>query len=230
MAIEYVAPSTAASFDVTLPANNAQQDVTYGTGTGDNLFMIVHVTYRQATGHTIPDDGIVYAGVTATPFGVAVIQNQAYNRLFYIKSPTTGSNTLSITSADGQISSTAAVVSVLVYSGVDQDTSYDGYITGTGSDASAELTVTSEEGDTPFYVVGFREGGYTAISPTNYTERFDNVNGASLAGGGEGTGAASVAFVGTATGGFSIEGWVSMGANLQPSSGEASPYWEFALI
>lgn len=219
----YVAPSTAASFDVTLPANNAQQDVTYGTGTGDDLFMIIHVTFRQATGHTISDTGVVYAGVTATPFGAAVIQNQAYNRLFYIENPTTGSNTLSITSSDGQISSTAAVVSVLVYSDVDVDgTPYDGYTTGTGSDTSAELTVTSAVGDTPFFVAGFRQGGHTAMAPTNYTERFDNVNGAALAGGGEGTGAASVAFTGTVSGGFSVEGWVSMGANLNAAASAAT--------
>ena len=214
----FAAPThvTSGSFDITLPADNSAVDSTFDSGsTGSNRFMIIHVTYRNASAHVIPDNGVIYAGVTATPFGAEVISANAYSKTFYIIAPATGSNTLRVDPTTG-VGVQAAAVSAYIYESVDQTTPFDGYVTNTGVDDTGELTVASAVGDTPIFLMGWRGGGATGGTPSNYTERVDNIfgTGANITLGGEGTGAASINFVGTVDGEFSNVGWVTMGMNL----------------
>jgi len=220
----FAAPTHVASgsFDFTLPVDNSPVDSTFDSGsTGSNRFMVIHVTYRNASAHVIPDNGVIYAGVTATPFGAAVVNSQTYSKAFYILSPATGSNTLRVDPTTG-VGTQAAAVSAYVYSDVDQVTPFDGYVTNTGVDDTGELTVTSAVGDTPIFLMGWRGGGATSGTPTNYTERVDNIfgTGANITLGGDGVGDSSVNFVGTVDGEFSSTGWVTMGANLNSATVE----------
>lgn len=218
---------TAGSIDITLPSTGAAVDNAVDSGTGSNRIMIIKVDYRNSSAQTI--DSVSYAGVAGTSFGVAVESVQMRSQMWYVLAPTTGSNTLQVDPSTSA-GDTPAAVSYMVFDAVDQATPYDGYTTNTGIDTNGELTVTSEVGDTPFFTMGWRGGGATGSTPTNYTERYDNIfqAGAQLVAGGEGTGAASVAFVGTIDGEFANTGWVTMGANLNAAS--TGPFWQFAMI
>jgi hypothetical protein len=112
------------------------------------------------------------------------------------------------------------IITVAVYDDVDQTTPEDGYTTATGTDTTADLTVTSATGDTPVFFAAVRALGPGSMAETNYTERVDAVNTVSGSssqhqqiGGGEGTGAASVAFTGTITA-TAVNGWNALGLNL----------------
>jgi len=209
---------TAGSLDITLPSSGAAVDNAVDSGaTGSDRIMIILVAYRNASAQTITS--VSYGGSAATSFGAAVVSVQMTGYLYYLLAPATGSNTLSVDPSTSAGDSPASV-SWMVFSDVDQSTPYDGYTTNTGTDTNGELTVTSETGDTPFFTMGWRGGGATGGTPTNYTERFDNIfqAGAQMVMGGEGTGAASVAFVGTVDGEFANTGWVTLGANLNATS------------
>ena len=207
---------TSGSSDVTLP-DNTTVDVTIDSGaTGARRILIVQITFRNSVALTVT--GITYNGDALTSFGASVENLQCSNQLWYLKAPDTGSNTLTITTNDAN-NSAVAVVSWMVFSDVNQTTPYDGYTSNTGIDTTAELTITSETGDTPFYTVSVRGLNPTAAAPTNYTERYENFNGNGIfATGGEGTGAASVAFVGTITA-TAMTSWVTLGANLNTDTG-----------
>lgn len=217
----YVTPSTAASFDVTF-AVGAGNGVTaeFDAGTESDRLLIIHVLWNGSSAHALGDTSVTYDGIALTPFGATVNEQNSANRLYYLTAPASGTNTISVDPTDGAGGSVLAVISAYVYEGVDQSAPFDGYITSTGVDTTAELTVTSASGDTPFFAAGWRMTGHTAVTPSNYTERVDNVNSNMITGGGEGSGAASVDFTGTVTGGFAINGWVSMGANLNTSVSE----------
>jgi len=209
---------TAGSLDITLPSSGAAVDNAVDSGTGSDRIMIIFVSYRNSAAQTITS--VSYGGSAATAFGAAVVSAQMTGYLYYLLAPATGSNTLSVDPSTSA-GATLASVSWMVFSDVDQTTPYDGYTTGTGTDTNGELTVTSETGDTPFFTMGWRGGGATGGTPTNYTERFDNTfqSGAQMVMGGEGTGAASVSFVGTVDGEFANTGWVTLGANLNAVAG-----------
>lgn len=214
----YLTPSTAASFDVTLPADGSPVSVTIDLGTGNNRFLRVAVGFRNNNNHTI--DGITIAGDALTAFGVAVVATQCFQQMFYRAVTATGEQTLEINPSTG-LGATAAIVSFLVSDAVDvSGTPFDGYVTANGTDTTADVTVASEAGDEPFVMYTVRAATPTASAPTNYTERYENVNGNLMSSGGEGVGAASVAFTGTVTS-SGVNAWVAMGANLNAAVGGA---------
>lgn len=209
---------TSGSSDVTLPDDSTVDVTVDTTSTGSNRILIVQISFRNSGANSV--DGITYNGVAMTSFGAQVESVQATNQLWYLLAPTTGSNTLTV-DMNNSAGSVPGSVSWMVFSDVDQATPYDGYTSNTGVDDSMELTVTSAVGDTPFFTATWRGNGATGVTPTNYTDRVDNVYSAGngLAASGEGTGAASVAFVGTVDGEFVNTGWTALGANLNASSG-----------
>lgn len=207
----------AASQDASFDAGGTPVTFAFDAGTDADRVLIVTVGFRNNNGHSVADTGVTYNGVTLTPFGAAVILSNVYHKAFYLAGPASGSNTVSVDPSAGAGASDA-IISVYCYSGVDQTTPQDGYTSGSGTDNTAELTVTSEVGDTPVYFVICRATTPTAIAPTNYTERVDNPLNALIAGGGEGTGAASVAFTGTISS-AGIVAWVTLGANLNAAAG-----------
>lgn len=215
MAIAYDSPSTAASFDVTLAADGSTSTVVFDGGTGTGKILVVGVGFRNNNTHTI--EGITFNGDALSSFGAAVVATQCFHQMFYLLNPDDGELDLIINPSTG-LGATAAIVSAMVFTGVDVGgTPYDGYDTANGTDATVDLTIASATGDVPFTMFGVRATTPTGSAETNYTERFDNVNGNFIASGGEGTGAASVAFTGTITS-SGINAWVAMGANLNATA------------
>lgn len=213
---------TSGSFDITLPTGSGNTDNAFDSGsTGSDRILIVVVSWRNSAGHIVNDNAVAYGGASTTPFGAQVESGQATQKMFYLLNPATGSNTLRLFTSDGVGTNANAMISAYVYSDVDQTTPYDGYTTSTGTDDSAELTVTSAVGDTPFYAFTWRGAGGSSIAETNYTQRVENFAGGSSmgTGGGEGTGAASVAFVGQVGGEFASNGWSALGVNLNAAAG-----------
>lgn len=219
MAIAYLTPSTAASFDITLPNNGAVQNVTFDGGSGSDRFLVAACGYRQGSAHTI--DAMTFNAISMTAFGAAVIATQCYQRMFYLVNPASGSQTLGVDPA-GTLGTSPAVVSAMVFSGVDQTTPFDGYTTANGADTSVELDVTSASGDMAFLMFTARTSGGTSSAPTSssYTERYDNVgsDGQATCGGGEAAGAATVQFRASITASISVTSWVAMGANMNAAS------------
>jgi hypothetical protein len=215
-----IAWETATSADITLPNTGAVQNVAFDAGSGSDRFMAAACGYRNAQNHAI--DAMTYNGTSMTAFGAAVEATQAYQRMFYLAAPASGSNTLGV-DPSGTLGTMPAVVSAMSFNGVDQATPFDGYGTANGADTSVELDITSAVGDVAFLMFTARTSSGTSSAPTSssYTERFDNVSsdGQGTCGGGEAAGAATVQFRAAITASISVTSWVAMGANLNAAAG-----------
>lgn len=235
MAIAYLTPSTAASFDVTLATGAASPSAseTADGGNASDKYVVASCSFRDSNGHAV--SGMTFNGVSMTALGAQLSGNGAAQRTYGLAlgSGNLGSVTLAVNTTGGAGTQTG-ILSFMVFSGLDQSSSVDGYASNSGaSGAAATLTVTSAVGDVPFVFATGRTAVGDISAPTNYTERIDNPSGTGGAavtmGGGEGVGAASINFTTTFSGGFS-NGWVAQGANLNVAAGGGggavvSPYY-----
>lgn len=220
-----VAFSAGQSFDATFDAAGTAVDNAFDAGTGSDRHMEVSVTWNISASN-MPSVTAAYNGVSMTSHAAANTTGNLRKQSFHLVAPATGSNTLRIDPAAGLDTSTA-IIEVLVYTGVDQTTPFDGFTTNVGTDASAPmestLTVTSASGD---HAVVFHSvlgtGAMTSAAPTGYTERLDNVNGTLGATAGDEPGAASVATTATWTPNNNIN-FNCHGMNLNVAAGAASP-------
>lgn len=187
---------------------------TFNAGSPANGFLSVGAGWRDGPDFT----SCAYNGVSATAFGAKVVGGtQGAGRVYGLKNPASGSNTLALGNSTGTNLTAAFLASS--YSGVDQTTPYDGYTTATGASLSPSVTVASAVGDVPVCFFGGFFSSPTGISASSgYTQRGGGVNTTSVGGGGDGTGAASVTMTAAvaAASGF---GWSAHGWNLNAAGG-----------
>jgi hypothetical protein len=185
-------------------------------------FIRATVSWHSAGAHVLTN-APTYNAVALTAFGPTITQGSLRQRMYYLVGPTTGSNTFAVLFDDG-VSSNNVIIVVEGYVDIDPGAAPDGYTTAQGTTTTAAVTIDSETGDLPVFAMSARCLDPGSTAPTNYDERYDTINtaGASsghlLVGGGDGTGATSVAFSAaiTATG---VNDWIAMGVNLNAAAG-----------
>lgn len=228
MPIAYLTPSTAPSFDVVFPASGAHGGVTVDGGNASDKYFVAACGFRDANGHAIT--GMTLNGVAMTALGVAVSGNGAYLRLFGLATGSGNMGSVSlVATVSGGVGTQDGVISFMVFSGVAQTSSLDGYNPNSNTTGGASLAITSATGDVAFWFVNFRgfSGDSVNVGSSSYTERVDNLNGTGgslvVMGGGEAAGAATVNFSAALSGGTS-NGWAAAGANLNvAAAGNTSP-------
>lgn len=208
---------TSASYDDPFPADGSPVDNTFDSTTFTDGLLIVVVTWRNSAENTI--SAVSFNSDALTSAGSRFGTGDAVGQLWYLKNPDAGSFTLRVDpvapfgSGEDHVS-----IQAYVYSNVDQTTPTENYTTNEGNGTTYSLTVTSASGDTPFYNSGSALSFGSAIAESNYTERqYQTTDSANEHSGGEGTGAASVAFSGT-TNGIAAD-WVALGLNMNATAG-----------
>lgn len=215
MAIAFVAASAT---DGNVDAGGTPLTFSFDVGAGSNRCIVIKVSWLGSS-HTLGDTAVTYNSVALTPLGATITANGISSRLYILAGPSAGSNTVSVDFSVGPTSN--CITCCFAYTGVDQVTPSDNYTTAQGTDATAELTITSASGDMPVVAVGYRGNTPVSSAPTSYTERVDRVHAVEptiAATGGDGTGAASVATVSTYTT-SATNGWNALGLNLNASGG-----------
>jgi hypothetical protein len=196
--------------------NAAGDDVTFShdSGTGDDRFLIVWVTFNRTQAHTI--DGATYNGDPLTALGASIDQNGCRKRGFILITPASGSNTVAVQFGAGA-GSASVVITAQTYTDTDQTTGHENYTTAQGADTGspfeAPVTVSSSSGDLVVASAGAVQN-VTWTEGSGQTERSDiqrttdgNISHCVT----EEAGAASVVMDHEATG---IIQWVTMGISL----------------
>lgn len=202
--------TASATYDITLPADGSTVTTSHDFGSASNRFAEVHLTWRTSNGHSIT--GVTINGVAMTQFGAQVTQTQCGAHKFYLVAPASGSVDIVVDPSTG-LGATNCVMTVAVYSGVDQSTPFTDYTTATGTDTTAELTIPADTGELATFFIAGRANTPSGWAATGCTERLDNVMGESLGGCGDEPGDGSVAMVGTISA-VSVTSWVAMGEAL----------------
>lgn len=181
---------------------------------------LFYVWWHDGAGHTDLDSDPTIEGDATTSMGAVFEQGNVRIRSYYKVAPdSAASATLSVDPSNSSGNASFAGVTMIGFDDTIDATPVDGFVTTGGTDTTAESTVSSATGDIPVYFVCARAGfAPTGIAPTNYTEREDHINGVGMVGCGEGTGAASVAFVGTLSAG-AISEWATIGININVAAG-----------
>jgi hypothetical protein len=205
------------SWDASFDSGGTAVTNAFNAGTDADRFLVVHVTWDGASGHTMPDTGVTYNAVSMTAMGATVTNGSSRTRAYGLIAPATGSNTLSVDPSTGA-GTEDAVIAAYCYSNVNQTTAYENYNTANGSDASAPLTsdvtITSSVTDRLVWTGhGARGTSIASGAATGFTERVDNVVGNIGSVGGEAAGSASVVTSVEWTGPASIT-WGALGISM----------------
>jgi hypothetical protein len=157
----------------------------FDAGADANRFLIASVTWDGVNGHRFNDTAMVYGGVTLTPLGVAVSSStNSIKRAYYTTDPLAGSNLLTVDPTVGSSSGSGYIIDAYCYSGVNQATPFDGYVTLIGTASAVPYvstgSVASEVDDLVWVSTGTRSNGVTGGTATGFTERLDAVIDASV--------------------------------------------------
>lgn len=230
MAIAYETSTTPQA--TILVAAGGTNNVTCAMGSGTDRVALVAVHWRDR-GNNVT--GVTINGTSMTAAGAQVTNGNDLDsaRLFYLVSPTSGSQTVAVTYSAGEIDSLAQV-SCWVASGVDQTTPISNYASNFGSGAGASIvssvTITSATNNlaAAFHSTWNTTAVITA-TPTNYTERQDGDDASGCSAEfGDAAGAASVATSATWSNGAYTVSWVALGINVNAAA--AGPAANDALL
>jgi hypothetical protein len=196
----------------------AGNPVTVQFDTQSLTYLRLYVAWNGSGGHSDMQFAPTVNGISASSLGAVVVQGNVRVRAYELVSPAQGAAIDVVVDPVSGAGTVACTVTMMGFDGVAPTTPSDGFVSNVGTATPASVTVTSEAGDTPvFYVAVLTGFGPTGLTPTNYTEREDHINGVWIVGGGEGVGAASIAFSAAISAG-SISGWVAIGGNLNASA------------
>jgi hypothetical protein len=186
------------------------------TTSGVDRALFVSISVGVATPGTDVDTvvtGVTYAGTAMTFVGRrhANDGNAGYAELWVLANPALGANTVSV-----QFTSTGNNSSVeegsTSFTGVDQTTPYDGFVSSVGASTAPSVAITSAVGSMTLDMVA-SGGVLSAPTQTNrWLENQDTASAAGCAGQSTATGAASV------THGYTIaagDWWAMLGVNVR---------------
>ncbi len=202
-------------------AAGGTNNVTCAMGSGSNRAAVVAIHWRNRTNDIT---GVTINGTSMTSAGSIVTTglNADAGRLFYLVSPTSGSQTVAVTYSASDGPESIAQVSCWVANNVDQTTPIENYNSASGSGSGANIvtsvTVTSEAND----LVSVFHSTYNAseiitATPTGYTERQDGDDASGMAAEfGDQAGAGSVATSATWSNTAISVSWVALGLSVNP--------------
>lgn len=209
---------------------NVSTDVSYSSGVATgfavnagasaNRYMVAFPLIDEMGFSSWHDDSQSYNAVAMTPLH-AQVEDELMTRPFGLANPASGSNTFDSELTDTFSQNPVGIVSVDVYEDVDvSGTPVDNIATATtGTDATINITGTTAVGDMLVFMGPCVAFSPVNSAPTNYTERWDNINGELLATGGHSdTDNTSVDFTATIDSAAMI-GWVGMAFNLNVAAG-----------
>ena len=208
-----------ASVDASFTSDGTAVTFAFDSSSASERVVMGVAVWHNASAHTMADSAVTYNSVALTPFGATIAAGATSQRWYYLPGPAADSNTFSFDPSTGT-ATLNAVLTAQCYSGVDQTTPQDGYASTSGTSTAAAVTVVSAAGDMPVIVAGCRALSPTASAPTNYTERFDNVNSNIAAGGGDGVGSSDLTMTCTFTL-IAMNNWIAMGCNLNAAAAAA---------
>lgn len=208
------------STNMTFDADGTAVNTTFDTS--DFTIALMYVWWHDGQGHQDLDAIPTMGGVNMTSLGAQIEQGNCRIQGYVLPAPAQGASTAIVVTPDAGAVGTATFAGITVIGfddAIDSVTPVDGYVTAGGTDTTAESTVTSETDDIPvFFVLARAAFAPSGIAATNYMEREDHINGIGMVGCGEGTGASSVAFVGTLSAG-AVNEWATMGININVDAG-----------
>lgn len=145
----------------------------FDAGSDSNRHMVISVTWHGGSAHALGDSAVTFNGDAATPLGATVSSSNGRKRTYELTAPDTGSHTVSVDPDAGFGSDAPCIIEVYCYSGVDQTTPSDGYVSATGASAESAVNVTSATGDLVWTSHGGQSNNVASGTASGFTERLD---------------------------------------------------------
>lgn len=205
MPVAYVASD---SQDKTWLTAGAPVTFNFDLGSTANRFAALLANNRDVSSSHWRDTDAKINGVSMTPFGPQFGSVEATRGYWAVALPS-GVQEISMGMLQDFANDVEGIVSIGVWDGVDQVSPYTGYVTGTGTDATAETSaISSAAGRLVIGMMGsrtFNSSTMTLSGGTSRTKRWDNRFNDCAAAGGDWEGGASVSPVITDDEGAQIE-------------------------